>query len=493
MRKSVSFFILITFLLSLTISVKAFDITYNGKTEDYNRGAIGIMVNDKEVVLKEMPAILLNGRTLVPVREVFESLGAIVTWKDITQQVVISYNGNKITLTLGERKIKINDKKFIYIDDNEMPPIIINDKTMVPVRIISENLGFIVDWIDETFSVNIKEKKEISPISTTKPITISTENKTKITSVKQEKSSSNDVIYLSMQKGIEPKITRMSNPERVVLDFYGAVITASGTQTNISGNFVNNVRYANHEDMARFVLDVENQPDVSVGLTESEAIIRISAAKDASNPSFNTSKEKKKAPVKISLNKVVIDAGHGGTDIGASYKNEDGEFEIKEAPINLDIAKRVKSYLEKEGLDVVMTRSTDTYVALADRVEKSINSGACIFVSIHCNAMENSPETKGSMVFYDQNSEYDSKINPKTLSNNILSNVISNTEFVDKGVRDGSTLYVLKKNLIPAVLVETAFITNDEDRENLNDEKVREKIAKGIAEGIIKTINSVNK
>ena len=91
---------------------------------------------------------------------------------------------------------------------------------------------------------------------------------------------------------------------------------------------------------------------------------------------------------------IAIDPGHGGTDSGAAHGT------IKEKDVNLKIAKYLKTYLEQyDGVQVYMTRSTDTYLELSERVNNSVANGADVFISIHNNASSNT-KTSGSMVFY---------------------------------------------------------------------------------------------
>ena len=84
--------------------------------------------------------------------------------------------------------------------------------------------------------------------------------------------------------------------------------------------------------------------------------------------------------VKEAKNKITIDAGHGGSDPGASGNG------IIEKELTLDMAKRVESLLKKKGIEVVMTRTSDVYPSLKERVQIGVNSGSDAFVSIHGNA-----------------------------------------------------------------------------------------------------------
>ncbi|MEM3341744.1 MAG: N-acetylmuramoyl-L-alanine amidase, partial [Thermoplasmata archaeon] len=82
---------------------------------------------------------------------------------------------------------------------------------------------------------------------------------------------------------------------------------------------------------------------------------------------------------------IAIDAGHGGRDPGAV-----GPSGLKESTINLDIAFRLKAILEAEGATIVMTRTSDTYVSLSERSSLANSRNVNYFISIHCNAYENS-------------------------------------------------------------------------------------------------------
>ena len=87
--------------------------------------------------------VLRNGRTLVPLRGIFEALGAIVNWDENSQTVTVSREGIKIlTITIGCRTATKNGAE-IFLD---VPAELINNRTMVPLRFVSETLGAKVDW-----------------------------------------------------------------------------------------------------------------------------------------------------------------------------------------------------------------------------------------------------------------------------------------------------------------------------------------------------------
>ena len=178
---------------------------------------------------------------------------------------------------------------------------------------------------------------------------------------------------------------------------------------------------------------------------------------------------------------VVIDAGHGGGDAGAI-----GPSGLTEASVTLDVAKKVQRILIENGIEVVMTRTTDRDVSyrgssngteLQARVNK-VPVGAAVFVSIHCNAFSNSA-THGMETYYYWNSAEGYEL--AAILNEELERYGGR---FNRGVK-GSNFYVLKHSKIPsASLVELAFITNPVEESLLSDDYYQEQLAEAIARGI---------
>lgn len=119
----------------------------NNEPENIN---IRVTINGSEIEF-DQPPIMQNDRTLVPLRAIFEALGATVTWDDSLQSVSASKNDIKITLNIGKKQMYINDK-MIELD---VPPQLIGGRTLVPVRAVSEAFGCDVKWDDSTQTVII--------------------------------------------------------------------------------------------------------------------------------------------------------------------------------------------------------------------------------------------------------------------------------------------------------------------------------------------------
>lgn len=137
-------------------------VQYNGNIYKYKDRLVTIQCEGKDIATGEMPGIIINGSTLVPVREVFENaaIGATVNWNGTKQEVYISYLDNFIVLKIDSKTALVNNKPV----EMTTPAMLIRDmsktnfKTMIPIRFVSENLGFDVGWDKETFTANLKNK-----------------------------------------------------------------------------------------------------------------------------------------------------------------------------------------------------------------------------------------------------------------------------------------------------------------------------------------------
>ena len=216
--------------------------------------------------------------------------------------------------------------------------------------------------------------------------------------------------------------------------------------------------------------------------------------------------------------RVVIDAGHGGKDNGASC------CEIrKEKRVVLSVANKLKSKLKNKGYDVFMTRSTDDFIYLRRRTAFANEKKADIFISVHANAspnLEQAPLFKGIEIYYlspaqterakaaakKENSvvlegkdyftknAYLSLINREKIveshklgldvSGQMLKNIRGHFGYVANGGVKPANFWVLVGALMPAILVETGYITHQEEGENLLNGYYQKLLAEGIADGV---------
>lgn len=174
--------------------------------------------------------------------------------------------------------------------------------------------------------------------------------------------------------------------------------------------------------------------------------------------------------------RIALDAGHGGSDPGAVYKDR------REKDDTLDLTLAVGDILKKNGIDVYYTRTTDEYETPFKKATDANNSGADLFVSIHRNSSENPNQYSGveTLVYSDTGLKAEVARN--------INNQLEDAGFKNLGVDERKNLVVLKRTKIPAVLVEAGFINNDKDN-YLFDEEF-DSIAQAIADGILESIPS---
>ena len=153
--------------------------------------------------------------------------------------------------------------------------------------------------------------------------------------------------------------------------------------------------------------------------------------------------------------KICIDAGHGGHDPGAVAGS------IQEKTIALSIAREVGSLLSASGADVYYTRKTDVFVPLGERAESANRVQADLFLSIHCNSSNSLSANGVETLVYGMDGISDA------LGNEISIDLSDRLSLRNRGVKVRRDLVVLNSTNMPAILVETAFLSNEADRKKL--------------------------
>jgi len=172
---------------------------------------------------------------------------------------------------------------------------------------------------------------------------------------------------------------------------------------------------------------------------------------------------------------VVVDAGHGGSDPGASANG------LSEKNVTLDVSKRVEAKLKRAGAKVLMTRSGDSYPSLTARTEYAKKNFAEVFVSIHINAGPSS--ASGAETFYDSSTNPNA-LESKLLATYIQNNLVKKADMKDRGVKD-ARFQVIRNNNVAAVLVELGFVTNSNDAKKLASDKYLEIYAESVYQGLV--------
>ena len=177
---------------------------------------------------------------------------------------------------------------------------------------------------------------------------------------------------------------------------------------------------------------------------------------------------------------IVVDAGHGGPDSGATG----GSPAVMEKNLTLSVSRLVAAELTEQGANVIMTRNTDVRIPLKDRSEIANRNGAALFVSIHINSSSVSNKQSGTTSYYHMR-DTDCML----LARCIQDEMIKVNNLPNLGTASDSRIYstgfaVLRYSEVPAVLLELAFINHAKDRAAMIQSAWQQRIAEAITKGI---------
>lgn len=504
---SVLLLLMMLFQTVVSVSAAVKEYYYDNAWHAYNGNEFKLSVNGK-ILQTSMPPIVFEGYSVVPAREVFESLGAVVDWDGQNRIVKVSYGGKKVLLTIDSTSASVNGRTVTM----PIAAKIINDKTMIPVRFVGEQLGWQVNFDSKTDTVEIQN----------------TVKQNAITSVKWETNQADTAGFLTVMtdaQKAEYSAFSMQNPSRIVLDVANVRNQSGKSTISVQDRNVEQIRLGQHEETTRLVIDLTEDTEYTVESDGASIVITVAlhdrptatpspAATKSPTPTSsptatgNPSKPTQTPAVQSSTPSakplvlqryVTIDAGHGGVDPGAVYKDENGEQVFledgtpaaEEKEINLAVALKVQKKLEAAGVKVHMIRTTDTYVDFQKVGSIANEKQTSLFVSIHTNSAEVTEaggiETWG---YLGEGTNYNGMTSEK-LSQNILEELIAATGANDRGVKDGKNLAVIRTTQMPATLVELGFITNPEEREKMMTDSYREILAEAITKGILKSLEEM--
>lgn len=269
-----------------------------------------------------------------------------------------------------------------------------------------------------------------------------------------------------------------NNKYQLIFNIEDAQISNIARQEKLDGNIAKKVFLQEKKDTVQGKIYLQQEVNNNYKIY---SLGKKGIAIDIFNSVVNTPVASDVALSNVKNKIITIDPGHGGSDSGAvgpnGYTEKEGAFAISQ---------KVASILNQSGAKVVMTRDSDVDVygpnasarnELQARVDVGNRVNSDIFVSIHCNAFVN-PAANGTQTFY-----YGSSYQGQRLAQNIQEKMIEANGLRDRGIST-CNFYVVKHSYMPAVLIETAFITNYDEEALLSDDEWQTIMAKAIAEGI---------
>lgn len=394
--------------MAMMMSLSSYAMAQGSNVQIRVRGArknvatANVEVNGFNLASDYAPYVDRN-RTFVPIRELTELMGADVKWDQGTKSVRIKLRDQDVKLKINSSVVYVNNKKM-QMDKASTPRLTEyvrqngDCKTMVPLRFLSENLGFDVQWNNAKRVASISNGVVQAPKEEAKPI---------------EKPA--------------PQVKKAPEKSKPV---------------------------------------PAEKPKVA---TEENRAAAAELPRRAEKP-------------KSGKPTVVIDAGHGGKDSGAV-----GVDGTREKELALDTARRVESLLTERGYQVIMTRSRDEYIQLANRAKIANTANADIFLSIHFNSA-GSDKAKGIEVLYASENNVSRKKeagDQRRLADEVLKCILKETGLNNRGIKNRPELAVLRLTDMNAALVEGGFMSNPDEMDTIKTDAYLDKLARGIVNGIV--------
>ena len=376
------------------------------------------------------------------------------------------------------------------------------------------------------------------------PSVLSAANKGRLTGANLSGGAGNLTFSLLLDEPVAYKTFTLSAPDRVVIDLANTRIAGQLKQGAYDRAPITGIRYAERPDgILRVVLDLSEEVAINAAMQAdgSNNVLQVSlqptgrgntggkTTQPAPNKPPETSKPEpipkkvKEKPVTAEPPKgkfiVVIDPGHGGKDPGAIGRNG-----TQEKDVVLEVARKLKARINREkGMQAILTRDSDTFIPLRQRMDIAHQNKADLFVSIHADANPNA-RISGSSVYIlsetgasseaarllaESENSYELKFGERSLNNtsnrlasvlldlsqnammerslNVAKGVLTELSKVNNPLRrkvESAAFIVLKSPDIPSMLVETAFISNPTEEKRLRTVEYQQKLAAAMFKGV---------
>ena len=370
----------------------------------------------------------------------------------------------------------------------------------------------------------------------------------RVTGVRHWSSPDSSTVVLDLEDQVQYEAHRLTGPDRIYFDLHDTQLAADLTNKSIDVGdaFISRVRMAQPvAGMTRVVLETRPNTNFSVSLGSNPYRLIVEVSKVGTTPKgavnlFPNAPEAEKSKLavvvpppgkedlqlraRVPKMRIVVDAGHGGWDLGTV-----GRRGLLEKDLVLEIADRLGKLLASRlGADVIYTRQDDTYIPLDERAEIANQAQADLFVSVHANYSD-LPSARGVETYYtnsfsapgskgagakdaDAHSVAGSLYNAVLptlspadlherieLSRRLAASVqrslygtlsVQNPGLRDRGIKEAGFV-VLTESAMPGILAEVSFVSSPTDEQKLRSDGYREQIAEALYRGIARyAVNS---
>ena len=361
-----------------------------------------------------------------------------------------------------------------------------------------------------------------------------------VTGIRHWSSADSSTVVLDLQDQVQYEAHRLASPDRIYFDLHDTVLTSdlAGKVIEVGDSMLTRIRVAQPvAGMTRVVLETKGSSNFSVSLEPNPYRLVVEVRKIGVEPkarielfpgAADAEKEKMAIVVpppsredlqmrtKVPRMRIVVDAGHGGWDLGTV-----GRRGLLEKDVVLEIAQRLGKLLESRlGAEVILTRSDDNYIPLDQRAGIANQAQADLFVSVHANYSDLpsargvetyytnffvTPEAKDGEAHSNESSQASggknavtATLSPAELHDKIEQSrrlaasvqrslygtlVVQNPGLRDRGVKEASYV-VLTETAMPGILAEVSFVSSPTDEQKLRSDGYREHIAEALYKGI---------
>lgn len=255
------------------------DLFYNGKHHAYAAKEVKIEIDGKAMVPKDMPAVIIDGRTMLPMRQIAQELGCEVNWNEAAKQIYVMRGSDIIVFTVDSKTGYENGKEFTM----DVPATIVNDRTMLPVRALADALHLNIKWDDPNRIVSIQSGDTVVKDEPKAPESGQTTAGI-LTGIQTPSAKDADQTFTIQADGPMGRYEKtFVDDQKIVLDFYGAKSSLPGEITKTNSDIVTGIRTATHENngdsFTRVVFDLSGKKKYEVTQSADKKNITISFGK----------------------------------------------------------------------------------------------------------------------------------------------------------------------------------------------------------------------
>lgn len=255
------------------------DLFYNGKHHAYAAKEVKIEIDGKAMVPKDMPAVIIDSRTMLPMRQIAQELGCEVNWNEAAKQIYVMRDSDIIVFTVDSKTGYENGKEFTM----DVPATIVNDRTMLPVRALADALHLNIKWDDPNRIVSIQSGDTVVKDEPKAPESGQTTAGI-LTGIQTPSAKDADQTFTIQADGPMGRYEKtFVDDQKIVLDFYGAKSSLPSEITKTNSDIVTGIRTATHENngdsFTRVVFDLSGKKDYEVTQSADKKNITISFGK----------------------------------------------------------------------------------------------------------------------------------------------------------------------------------------------------------------------